>query len=892
MPTMIRLPRTLAFVSVLVTCLGQSVFGATDSPPAVALNRSRAAFLEGHCLKCHGDKAEEGVPRLDTIPYELATLEAAERWQRVLSVLNSGEMPPADEPQPPAAEKTEFLADLSATLVKARKALGDQGRVGLLRRLNRREYVNTIQDLLGIEPDAASLPDDKGTGTFDTIGSSLFISSDQLEAYLAVARAAVSAAVAEMRAVAAPPEMKRERRETEVAYNTKLTNSVRQLNATVAKLYRWQLNDRTPSLVEMLGVRGPAPEAEAKFVANRAPRDFFYFTALLAMPKTLEGSYLGNAAYGPHPSNEAIVIPKTAPPGDYVLRARLGTADAVLDKKPVPKPGDPPAPPQFVEVVMLEDGDANRPRVIAVEEVTGTLDAPKEIEIRVHLTPGSQRHFAIREKRFSDANAANFKHNQEIVQGNAIGDLPSIWCDWVEWEGPAPSPAMAARRLELLGSADVPAKTGAVAREVLTRFATRAFRGVAPDRRFMDRLVTLQQQPRPTSSDFFDSLVEPMAIILSSPGFLYLNEPLTAQAASDADRRLSDLELASRLAYLMWAGPPDEPLVAAARTGELRKPDVLAAQIDRMVADPRSLRFVTGFVHQWLVIDRLDFFQFDYKNYPGFDESTREAARQEVYRTCHLLLQQDLDARRLLKNDFVVVNSLLASYYGLTDGGKLVTGMAYRKVSLPEKSERGGLIGMAAILAMGSNGSHTSPVERGAWVLRKLLNDPPPPAPANVPQLSRLDAKKLTARERLLAHQEQPQCAQCHRRIDPIGFGLENFDAAGLWRTVDTYKPGEYLNKDASGKLLVATYPIDPAGALYGGPAFADFFELRDRIADRGDGFLRGLVENLYEYALGRPVSFTDAEAIDGIVAAAKADGGGFKSIVKQLVATPEFQTK
>ncbi|MGB8853310.1 MAG: DUF1592 domain-containing protein [Pirellulales bacterium] len=888
--------RTLAVVCLLVTCLGGSVFAATDTAPAVAFDRAKAAFLQAHCLKCHGDKADEGIPRLDTIPYELATLEAAERWQRVLAVMNSGEMPPADEHQPPAAEKTEFLASLSATLVQARKALGDQGRVGLLRRLNRREYVNTIQDLLGVQTDAEGLPDDKGTGTFDTIGSSLFISSDQLEAYLAVARAAVSAALAEMRAVTAPPETKRVRRETEVAYNAQLTTTVRRLNAIVAKLHRWRLNGEKPDLVELLGTqKTSAPEAEAKFIAHRSPIDFFYVTALLAMPKTLEGSYLGNASFSWHPSNEMIVIPKTAPPGDYVLRARLGTADAALnklDKKPPPKPGEPPAPPQFVEIVVLEDGDNNRPRVIAVEEVTGTLDAPQEIEIRVHLTPGSQRHFAIREKRFSDGGGAGFKHGEEIREGNAIGDLPSIWCDWVEWEGPAPSPATAARRLELLGSAEVPAETEAVAREILTRFATRAFRGVAPDRDFVDRLIAIQRQPRPTGGDFLDSLVEPMAIILSSPGFLYLNEPLTAQAATDADRQLSDIELASRLSYLLWAGPPDEPLLAVARAGELRKPEVLASQVDRMVADPRSLRFVIGFVHQWLVIDRLDFFQFDYKNYPGFDESTRDAARQEVYRTCHLLLQEDLDARRLLKNDFVVVNSLLASHYGLTDGGKPVTGMAYRKVSLPEKSERGGLIGMAAILAMGSNGSHTSPVERGAWVLRKLLNDPPPPAPANVPQLSRLEGQKLTVRERLLAHQEQPQCAQCHRRIDPIGFGLENFDAAGLWRTVDTYKPGEHLKKDAAGKLLVATYPIDPAGAFYGGPAFADFFELRDRIADHGDGFLRGLVENLYDYALGRPVSFADAEAIDSIVAAGKAKGGGFKAIVKQLVATPEFQTK
>jgi hypothetical protein len=386
-----------------------------------------------------------------------------------------------------------------------------------------------------------------------------------------------------------------------------------------------------------------------------------------------------------------------------------------------------------------------------------------------------------------------------------------------------------------------------------------------------------------------------MAIVLASPRFLYLNEPLTPQQApadASAGKRLSDLELASRLSYFLWAGPPDDRLVALAEAGDIRRPEVLAAEVERMIADPKSLAFATGFAHQWLLLDRLDLFQFDYKNHPKFDESTRTSAKGEVYHTFHTLLTENLDARTLLKADFVVVNSVMADYYGLTDKGKPIDGMHYRKVAVPANSPRGGLLGTACILAMGSNGVISSPVERGAWALRKLVNDPPPPAPANVPQLSRLDDKKLTARERLLAHQEQAQCRQCHRRIDPIGFGLENFDAAGLWREVDTYKPGEYLRRGPDGKLMVATYPIEPAGAFHNGPAFMDYFELRDLIAARGDDFLRGLIENLYEYALGRPTSFADLEAIEGLATAAKTDGAGLKTIVTRIVATPEFQTK
>jgi hypothetical protein len=603
----------------------------------------------------------------------------------------------------------------------------------------------------------------------------------------------------------------------------------------------------------------------------------------LALSRAAEGSYLINCAYpGHYPFRhmEPIAIPSEAPPGEYRLRANIGTSD------------DPASPRRFVELCCLEDGDRQKPRSLEVREVTNHFKSPAVIEFAVRLTPGSQRYYVLREKRYSHCEYQYFSHHRQRTGGNGIGDLPTIWIDWVERQGPFPPHETLDRWVELLGSTRPAAADDDAARDVLARFATKAFRGVSPTSGYLDRLMSIRQRKLGTAKDFLDSLVEPMAIVLSSPGFLYLNEPVAAGAPAAADRTLSASELATRVSYLLWAGPPDEQLIAAAKAGNLAQPEWLAAEIDRLVADPRSLRFATGFAHQWLSIERLDFFQFDAKNFPEFDEATRSAAKQEVYATVHHLLRENIDARRLLESDFVVINDLLAAYYRIEANGAAVKGQQFRAVRLPADSPRGGLLGTACVLAMGSNGSSTSPVERGAWVLRKLLNDPPPPAPPNVPQLSRLDGKKLTARERMLAHQEQPQCAQCHRRIDPIGFGLENFDAAGQWREVDTLVPGIHLDRDAHGKLTVETYPIDPSGAFSGGAAFSSFFELRDLIAARGDDFLRGLVEQLYEYALGRPVSFADAEAIDGIVAEAKARGAGFRDIVKLIVSTPEFITK
>jgi hypothetical protein len=212
-----------------------------------------------------------------------------------------------------------------------------------------------------------------------------------------------------------------------------------------------------------------------------------------------------------------------------------------------------------------------------------------------------------------------------------------------------------------------------------------------------------------------------------------------------------------------------------------------------------------------------------------------------------------------------------------------VRGDAFVPVKLPEGSPRGGFLGMAAVHAMGSNGEQTSPVERGAWVLRKLLHEPPPPAPANVPQLTRLEDKLLTTRERLSLHQEQPQCASCHRRIDPIGFGLENFDTAGQWRSEDSYERPQLGRK---------TWTIDPAGAFHKGASFASYQQLRDLIHERSEDFARGLSTALVEYALGHPAGFSDEPLIDYMVAESKTHGYAIRSILHTLVQSREFQTK
>jgi hypothetical protein len=396
-----------------------------------------------------------------------------------------------------------------------------------------------------------------------------------------------------------------------------------------------------------------------------------------------------------------------------------------------------------------------------------------------------------------------------------------------------------------------------------------------PEKAFIESLSQRFARLRAAGDSFEAALQESLSVVLASPGFLYLSEP----GATNQVRRISDRELATRLSYFLWSAPPDTALNEAARTGALHSPAALKQQVDRMIASPKSQAFVNGFVHQWLGMDRLDFFRFNARLYPEFDDSMKIAVRNEVLETFAHLLRSGGSLARLLKSDQVVINGLLAQFYGI-DG---ITGDEFRPVTLPTDSPRGGLLGMSAIMAMGGNGERTSPVERGAWVLRKLLYDPPPPAPPNVPQLSRLGDQPLSPRERTLAHQEEAQCLQCHRKIDPIGFGLENFNAIGQWRTTELYKK-------AHGGLQ--EWPIDSSGALHKGPKFENYFALREIFAAKKHAFARGFTEALLEYALGRPPSFTDEDAIAGIVQEAEKSDFAVAEFVRALVRSPAFKNK
>lgn len=640
------------------------------------------------------------------------------------------------------------------------------------------------------------------------------------------------------------------------------------------------------------------PEAHAPTKANPDwPSTYAYLKHYASLPHRDTGAYLKPT----HGTGRVIVSPENLPLGNYTLRVRVGAV----------KGSDPSR--HFIDVghpqrtyTALEYDYGLEGRAISTHQVSGTIEEPQIIEVPLEVRSDTIREFAVQEKQPNNGKMkALVGAFSAAKKKNGYGIPPAIWVDWVELEGPHSAPKSHTRsplQLVLAKHAGNPKRERGTtsdkrkspslanasgyqerARAILTDFANAAFRRVKPEAEFIDQLVAIYETRRKSGDSFDEAIRTPLSVILASPGFLYLFEP-----GDEAERRqLNDRELAVRLSYFLWSGPPDAELLQLAEQNKLHLPEVLRQQVDRLIADPRSDDFVAGFVHQWLDMERLDFFQFDVNLHRDFDESTRAATREEVYQSFAHLLRASKDGRlgKLLKSDYVFVNGLLATYYGIEG----VTGDEFRKIKLPADSPRGGLLGMAAIHAMGSDGVVSSPVERGAWVLRHLLNDPPPPAPPNVPQISRLEGQILTTRERLLAHQEEAQCASCHRKIDPIGFGLENFNAAGKWRTEDSYQARDGRGRGVGKRK---TWAIDASGAFHKGPGFNDYHELRDLIADREEDFAHGFTEHLIEYALGRPFGFTDEDLANEIVSSARSKEFAVSEFIHSLVQTRAFRTK
>ena len=454
--------------------------------------------------------------------------------------------------------------------------------------------------------------------------------------------------------------------------------------------------------------------------------------------------------------------------------------------------------------------------------------------------------------------------------------LPTVTIRSVEFHGPVFDrwPPASHRRI-LFDSKLRKANEQAYVTQVLKRFMKRAYRRPVT-RQEVGRMVGFYKTIRPKFPTLEEAMRETLAMVLIRPEFLYLLEP-----AGNEKRSVNDWELASRLSYFLWSTMPDDRLTDLAAENKLHQPKVLAGEVQRMLADPRSMRFVENFTEQWLHLNVLDSVAISRAYHPKFNDRIKEDMRGETQQFFAELLRNNESALNLISSNFTMLNEPLARHYGVTN----VFGRKFRRVVLRPENHRGGLLGHASILLSNSTGFDSHPIRRAVWIRDRLLNDKPAPPPPDVPSLDQADAKfrKLSIREQLVVHRKREACASCHRNIDPWGIALENFDAVGLWRDHVRRKKGRKFEK----------IPVIAKDKLPNGHELDGVDQLKKYlITHKKKEFARSLVARLMTYALGRRLELSDRKAIKEISNKFAEDKYRLRNLILKLVVSPPFTTK
>ncbi len=433
-------------------------------------------------------------------------------------------------------------------------------------------------------------------------------------------------------------------------------------------------------------------------------------------------------------------------------------------------------------------------------------------------------------------------------------------------QGPGDTPS---RRRVFIAQPKSPGEEETCAKQILSTLMRRAYRRPVNDADLARPMEFFRDGRK--EADFDAGIETALSAVLVSREFLFRVEQEPKGLASKTAYRVSDLELASRLSFLLWSSIPDDELLDVAARGELSRPAMLTKQTRRMLADPRSQSLVRNFAGQWLHLRNLDSITPDGRLFPDFDDNLRQAMRRETELLFEEVLREDRGVLDLLRADHTFLNERLAKHYGIPN----IYGPRFRRVALAPDMPRGGLLRHASVLTVTSYATRTSPVIRGKWILENLVGTPPPPPLPDVPALDdNTVSASLPVRERLAAHRANAACASCHDLMDPVGFALENFDAVGRWRTIEEGKP------------------VDASGGFPDGAKFTGVAGLEQALLNRPELFAGTLTEKLLTFALGRGVEPYDAPAVREIVRAAQKDGFRFSTIVTGVVNSIPFKMR
>jgi len=492
-------------------------------------------------------------------------------------------------------------------------------------------------------------------------------------------------------------------------------------------------------------------------------------------------------------------------------------------------------------------------KILKTFEITARdAKSPQTIEVRISRT--------------SVANAGIALVKPTSGQPHAVLHIRYLWS-----EGPLETRPKS--HLMLLGSKSGQ-PTAVRQREIITYLLRRAYRRT-PTKMETDRVIGFTKAQIDAGFKWEEAMQKVLQVVLCSPKFLFRVE-MDDQPAAPEPRKIDEFYLASRLSYFIWSSMPDDTLLDLAAKRQLAAK--IDTQVDRMLSDERAGELVRNFVQQWLQIQRLKTVTPDAKLFPAFNEPLRQAMLRETELFCEAIMKEDRSLLELINADFTFLNAPLAKHYGITKTGDekpkplKFKGTEFQRVLLPDQ-KRGGLLTQGSVLTVTSNPTRTSPVKRGRWVLEQILGSPPPPPPPDVPQLEETGetVNADTLRKRMEIHRKNPSCANCHAKMDPIGFALENYDAIGRYRTQD------------------AGQEIDASGEFADGTKFTGSEDLKTIISQKKGLFVRCLSEKMLTYALGRGLSYRDRPAVEGISNVLKTENYKFSVLVKEIVKSKPF---
>ena len=817
----------------LSVALSAATLAAAETPA-----KQVEQFLSRYCLECHAADVQKGDRSFEKFTLPLKTLPEVIEARDIIDQLTLREMPPKKADQPTDEERLAAIRALRAGTAAAQASLQSTGSRTVLRRLSNREYENTLATLFGRRVDTlgltADFPKEKTARHLDTIGQSLVTSGFLVDQYFQAANRLVEA----------------------------------RLGKPVTAPQTWRFNKNFVQYEELTG-------------SHKSAFNFRYLN-LYEQPNT----DTRQGGYG-HIEDFRQGVPVS---GLYDLEVEAAAMHRDTHYDPAIFGIDFSEP--FILGVVPGDitkGHIHYPQAIEPLLASSVVpdNTPTRLKFRVWLEAGQTPRFIFPNgpyesrasvvtinKRYKD----QFKGpigTSGVGRAHILreGKLPHIRISEIVVRGPVAEPAGGAEEVAVFGQDGFRADR---AIEQLFAFAAKAYRRPlleadrATIRKMHEKRLAEKATPRQAALDT-------LKLILCSPSFLYLSE-----VTAEDDRRLRPHDLATRLAYALWATPPDEALFASAASGKLTGDAELKKQIDRLLADGRVDGFINGFLDSWLNLRELGGMPPPREtNRAYYAEDLPASMKTEARLFFREMLKENRPANQFLQADHTFVDKKLAKLYDLPEQKTLRLADGFQKISLKGDSHRGGLLGMAAVLTVSANGVETSPVTRGAWVSENILGIKPPPPPDVVPAIEPDVSGTTTIRERLAKHSTDRACAECHRKIDPLGFSLESFDPVGRWRV--TYaKP----KKGSAPK-------IDTTGEFASGEKYQDFAGFRDILHERREEmFTRHLIRSLLAYSTGRLMEPADEFAVDRIHEKVKQQGLGLRSIVVECLTSDVFRSR